>query len=542
MWNANEKKYFSEPISVETVSTRVNKTGLWRFLTPIRKEKVSPCRSLCPLENGIPRWMNEVKEGNWEEAWNIMREYNPFPAIIGYTCYQFCLEKCSRALYDEAIAIGEVEKKIGLWRHNNYEPKKSVPVKGNSKKVVIVGSGPAGLSCAFYLNMLGVSVTVLEKLPVAGGLLATGIPEYRLPRDILRKELEILQEDGIVIKTDYEVRADDLPNLQDNFDAVLFAVGAQESKSLHIKGEDLPGVTGGVEFLRDLHLGKLGEVQGRVIVIGGGNAAVDAACAASRNGAEEVTLLYRRCEDEIPAHPDEIKAAREAGVNFIFETVVEEIIGEGRVQKVRAEKTALSRRGEDLTVLAGTEFYLDCNLIISAVGQESKLSEVAPFISRESSGKSAFNMEEVSGRAPLVFAAGDAVTGPSSVAGAIFSGREAALNLISLLEQGKESSESVRIASSLEGKEEIVGFESLNSALYSRQKRFALPHEEAGRCFNCGLCSKCGVCWIYCPDLSVDGLSGDYEFLLDYCKGCGICVTECPTGVLTMEEVVSDGA
>ncbi|MDO9535126.1 MAG: FAD-dependent oxidoreductase [Bacillota bacterium] len=526
MLYSNENKNFPPPISVETVSTRVNKTGLWRFLTPVRKEKISPCRSHCPLESGIPRWMNKVKEGNWEEAWQIMREYNPFPAIIGYVCYQFCVEKCSRALYDEPIAIGEVEKEIGLWRHKNYEHKNSIPEREKSKKVVIVGSGPAGLSCAFYLNMLGVSVTILEKLPVAGGLLATGIPEYRLPRDILKKELEILKAEGIVIKTDYEVGKDDLPNLQDNFDAVLLAVGAQESKPLRIKGEDLSGVTGGVEFLRDLHLGKLKEVEGRVIVIGGGNAAVDAACAAKRNGAEEVTLLYRRGEEEMPAHPHEIKAAVEAGVNFIFQTVVEEIIGESKVQKVRAGKTALSCRGEEINVLAGTEFYLDCNLIIAAAGQESKLSEVAPSFPGE----------------PLIFAAGDAVSGPSTVAGAIFSGREAALNLFSMLEHGKESNESFQIASPLNGKEEIVSFESLNSTLYSRQKRFDQPQEEAGRCFNCGLCSKCGVCWIFCPDLSVDGLSGDFEFLLDYCKGCGICVTECPTGVLTMEEVVSDEA
>jgi NADPH-dependent glutamate synthase beta subunit-like oxidoreductase/Pyruvate/2-oxoacid:ferredoxin oxidoreductase delta subunit len=526
MLYANRNNYFPEPTSVETVSTRVNKTGLWRFLTPLRKEKVSPCRSLCPLESGIPRWMNKVKEGNWGEAWQIMSEYNPFPTLTGYACYQFCREKCSRALYDEPIAIGEVEKEIGLWRQKNYDPKKSVPEKGTGKKVVIVGSGPAGLSSAFYLNMLGVSVTILEKLPVAGGLLATGIPEYRLPRDILKKELEILEAEGIVIKTGYEVGESDLPNLLDNFDAVLLAVGAQESKPLHLKGEDLPGVTGGVEFLRDLHLGKLKEVQGRVIVIGGGNAAVDAACAAKQNGAEEVTLLYRRCAEEMPAHADEIKAAGEAGVDFIFQTVVEEIIGEGKVQKVRAVKTALSCRGEDLTVLGGTDFYLDCNLIIAAAGQESKLSELAPSFSGE----------------PLIFSAGDAVTGPSTVAGAIFSGREAALDLFSLLEQGKERNEGIRIASSLTGKEETVGFESLNSALYSRQKRLDLPEEEAGRCFSCGLCSKCGVCWIFCPDLSVDGLSGDYEFLLDYCKGCGICVTECPTGVLTMEEVVSDGA
>ena len=159
----------------ETIPTPVNKTGSWRFLTPLRRENNSPCRLLCPLENGIPRWMNKIREGDWQGAWQIMQEYNPFPAITGYVCYRFCQEKCHRGLWDEPVAIREVEKAIGLWRHKNYRPG-GTGLNGRgkmleSKKVAIVGSGPAGLSCAYYLQQQGAAVTVFEKMPLAGGLL-----------------------------------------------------------------------------------------------------------------------------------------------------------------------------------------------------------------------------------------------------------------------------------------------------------------------------------------------------------------------------------
>jgi NADPH-dependent glutamate synthase beta subunit-like oxidoreductase/ferredoxin len=508
----------------------------------VRKEKISPCRMLCPLENGIPRWMNKAREGDWEGSWLIMKEYNPFPAITGYTCYRFCQEKCSRSSLDDAIAIGEVEKAIGLWRHKNYGFNKAASDRdnllkgreGKRKKVAVVGSGPAGLSCAYYLNALGAEVTVLEKMPLAGGLLATGIPEYRLPRSILKKELEILQSEGIVIKTGLDVGKDiSLSDLEQNFDAVLLAVGAQESRPLKVAGDDLPGVTGAVEFLRDIHLGKVREVQGRVVVVGGGNAAVDAACAATLQGAGEVTLLYRRSLEEMPAHPDEVNAARDAGVNFVFQTVLKEITGSGKVQRVRAARTAPSRRGETLQILPETDFDLECDFIIIAAGQESGLPKLTPL---------SFSPEGIFNNESIIFAAGDALSGPATVADAIFSGRKAALSLAGVLWPGEGIGDLPGIAPPLGGKEEVVEFDTLNPYLFPRQGRFSSAQKEAGRCFSCGICNGCGVCWVFCPDLAVAGSREDFEILLDYCKGCGICVRECPAGALDMEEVTSGGA
>lgn len=376
------------PVYPETIPTTVNQTGSWRFLTPVRVEKTSPCRQLCPLENGIPLWMNKVRDGDWEGAWSVIKQYNPFPAITGYTCYQPCRQQCSRGAWDEAINIGAVEKAVGLWRHKNYGDKAASARDGlpqgrkrGSRKVAVVGSGPAGLSCAYYLNCLGAEVTVLEKLPLAGGLLATGIPEYRLPRDILQRELEILQSEGVIIRTGLEVGKDiGLSDLEKNFDAVLLAVGAQESRPLKVAGEELPGVTGAVDFLAGVHLGKGKKNLGRVVVVGGGNAAVDAACTAMLQGAEEVTLLYRRSAEELPAHPDEISAAREAGVNFLFQTVLREISGSGRVQ--RSAPPAPPLPGGERRCSFFPERISRWNVILSSSRQDRKAGwrKLPPFL------------------------------------------------------------------------------------------------------------------------------------------------------------------
>ncbi len=528
------------PVFQETIPTTENKTGLWRFLTPVRKEKISSCRKSCPLENNIPGWMNKVREGDWEGAWSVMKEYNPFPAITGYTCYRFCEDKCSRGFWDEAVAIGEVEKSIGLWRHESYGVSGDASDngilsawRGESPEVAIVGSGPAGLSCAYYLTVLGARVTVLEKMPLAGGLLATGIPEYRLPRHILHKELEILRAEGIVIKTGFEVGKDiSLNKLQEDFDAVLLAVGAQESKTLHIAGDDLAGVTGAVEFLRDIHLGRAGKLYGRVIVAGGGNAAVDAACAAALLGAEKVSLLYRRSSEEMPAHPDEINAARKAGVEFLFHTVLNKIAGQDKVQKVSAARVAPSRRGEALRTMPETNFDLDCDFLIMAIGQESGLSRLTSL---------SFSPDGAFKGGGVLFAAGDAIYGPSTVADAILSGRRAAISLAGALSPGEEVHKFPGIAPFFGGDEPVVEFDALNHYLFPKQSRLGTAEAEAGRCFSCGICNNCGVCWVFCPDLSIAD-NGDFEILLDYCKGCGICVRECPTGVLEMGGVNLYGA
>ncbi len=531
---------------IETIPTPVNKTGLWRFLTPVRKELVSPCRALCPLESKIPLWMEEIKKGNWEQAWQVMEQFNPFPALTGYACYQFCRSQCSRGEWDEPVAIRDVEKALGLWRQKNYrssglaggqKKKQSTGEKTDAPRIIIVGSGPAGLSSAYYLNRMGTKVTVLEKEPVAGGLLATGIPRHRLPREILEKELLILQEEGIVIKTGREMGRDFLlKDLTADCEALLLCVGAGEINPLGVPGDNLPGVIGAIDFLKEVHLESRPVVSGVVLVIGGGNAAVDASTVAALSGAEEVILAYRRSEEVMPAHPEEVKAAGDANVKFLFNVVLDEIHGSGSVEKVTLSRVRPAERGEEVRRISGSSFTLECQMIINATGQKSSLPGL---VSLPESGEA--KAVGFIGEGCSVSAAGDAVTGPSNIAAAIFSGRQAALNLAGVLFNTSELGEFLLPAPALEKKDEPVPFETLNPYLYAHREVSVLPEKEAARCFSCGNCNNCGVCWAFCPELAMVYEKGVYELQLDYCKGCGICAAECPTGVLFMEEVSDSG-
>jgi len=245
-------------------------------------------------------------------------------------------------------------------------------------------------------------------------------------------------------------------------------------------------------------------------------------------------LLYRRSAEELPAHPDEISAAREAGVNYLFQTVVREISGSGRVQKIRAARAAPSRRGEALQLLPGTDFEMECDCVIIAAGQESGLAKITSL---------SFSPEGVARKEKsTIFAVGDALHGAATVPKAIFSGRKAALLLAGVLWLEEQNGEPRGLIPPLSGKEEVVEFAALNPYLFPRQGCFNSAQEEAGRCFSCGTCNNCGVCWLFCPDLAIDGSSGNFAILLDYCKGCGICVQECPAGALVMEEVNPGGA
>lgn len=452
---------------IETVPTLVNKTGAWRFLTPLHKEKISPCRALCPLESAVPLWMEKIKKGDWEQAWQIMEKFNPFPALTGYVCYQFCCSKCSRGEWDEPVAIRQIEKALGLWRQENYRPCGSAGMQKNKKspRVVIVGSGPAGLSCAYYLNRMGVQVTVLEKEPVAGGLLATGIPRYRLPRAVLEKELQILQEEGIVIRTGLEAGKDFyLEEMTEDYEAILLAVGAGKINPPGVPGDNLSGVRGAIDFLKEVNMNASPVVSGTVLVVGGGNAAVDAACAAGLSGAKEVLLVYRRSEETMPAHPEEVQAAGEAGVKFLFNTVLEEIHGSSSVEKVTLSRVQPSQRGEEIHRIPGSSFTMECQMVIGATGQQSSLSELVS-LPQTAQGDAA--VLEVGNR---IFAAGDAVTGPSNIAAAIFSGRRAALKLAEMLLKPAESASLTTPASALEDKENPVSFSTLNPYLYPRRE------------------------------------------------------------------------
>lgn len=490
-----------------------NKTGDWRFLTPEKRSRLSPCRQDCLLDGEIPLWMEAVKQEKWEEAWEIVSRYNPFPAISGYVCYHPCSDNCNRGDLDQDIAIEEVEKAIGEWRLSNIKPQlKPAKIKG---RIGIVGSGPAGLSCAYYLNRAGYEATIYEKTPLIGGMLALGIPEYRLPRNILSRELNFLEEEGVRFIKNCSIGNEyDLCQLYEEYDTVFLATGAWKPRRAFIPGEEERKVYNALDFLSAINSGDKLEISDPVVVIGGGNAAIDSARSALRlNGINHVSLVYRRSRAEMPANQEEVEAAEREGVELVFNALPREIEKEEQAIKGLLFdycKTDLN----GLSIDRSRSFSKGCGTVIMALGQQADLSLFCK-IERNVS----------------FFAGGDLVTGPSTVPEAIRAGRIAACSIVSELE-------GLPAPQLMLPEKPVVSFEELNLATklnVKMQQREEMPALEASRCLGCGTCNSCGTCFIFCPDMAVDIVNGRYELNLDYCKGCGICVKECPAQALVME-------
>lgn len=497
-----------------TEASTLNKTGEWRFMAaPERVKRLSPCRQDCLLDSDIPEWLEKVKEERWDEAWQDISRYNPFPALTGYVCFSPCTENCNRGRLDQEIDIQSVEKAIGEWRLENYQP--SSKPREVKDKVAVIGSGPAGLSCAYYLSANGYRVTVFESAPLIGGMLALGIPEYRLPRTVLKKELKVLEEEGINFVTGQALGKDfDLGDLDQEFSSIFMATGAWLSRKEKIPGHDAKGVLYALDFLSMINTGQQPEIKDPVVVIGGGNAAVDSARSALRmNGVNSVSLIYRRSRAEMPADPGEVEAAESEGVELIFNALPREIETEGdSIEAVLLDYSKTNREG--LVVDQSRSFKKACGTVVMALGQEADYS--------------VFNKLD---REIELFAGGDLISGPATVAEAIRAGRIAAFSIMARLENTAEPELSL-------ASEQQVSFEELN--LDARinlqlQHRLAEPVGEAGRCLGCGTCNSCGICYLFCPDMAVDWINNRYELNLDYCKGCGICVKECPARVLFME-------
>jgi len=491
----------------------VNKTGEWRFLTPERQIRMSPCRQGCLLQGEVPSWLDAVKRDRWEEAWQIMSRKNPFPALTGHVCFNPCQENCNRDQLDQGIAIRDVEKAIGQWRLNNYHPSKAIIEV--QKKIAVIGSGPAGLSCAFYLTQAGYAVTVFERSAHIGGMLTLGIPEYRLPRKILKEELEILSSEGVVFKTNSNLGNDfDLNDLFAEFDQVFLATGAWIPRMSSIPGEESKAVYNALDFLSNYNTGVSQVLGSTVVVVGGGNAAIDSARSALRvNGVHHVTLLYRRSRLEMPADQSEVEAAEREGVELIFNVLPRRIDQtDVRVKGVTVDHSRTDRNG--LLVDSSNSFYRECDSVIMALGQIADYSALGNIKS-----------------AKAIFAGGDLTSGPSTVPEAIRAGRLAAMAIRTVYENLPEAELEMLIG-------EAVSFEELNLAAkvnLELQQKESDPQREAERCLGCGTCNSCGICYLFCPDVAVDQVNGKFEFNLDYCKGCGICAKECPSQALVMK-------
>jgi NADPH-dependent glutamate synthase beta subunit-like oxidoreductase len=563
-------------IAVSSGDMEWNKTGAWRTQRPFYEEKTPPCSAACPAGNNISGFILKAAKGDWEGAWNLISEENPFPGVCGRACFHPCESKCNRGLFDEPISIHALERFIADFAPRlGGKPEKAG--ERRKEKVAIIGSGPAGMSCAYHLARLGYPVTVFESFPLAGGMLRIGIPPYRLPRDILDRELSNIEALGVEIRTGISLgehfKLDDLKDYQ----AIFISAGAHRSRSLQIPGEKEKGVLAGLDLLSKINLGKRVNLGDKVAVIGGGNTAIDVARSVIRLG-KKATILYRRSREEMPAFEEEIVEALEEGVKirYLVNPIrVGQKNGLKRLECLRMELSEKDESGRRRSVpIPNSNLFINADQVVIAAGEEIEAS----FLPEGLEKREGIVLTRRDGSTGIkgVFAGGDLASNQRTVAHAIGSGKKAAMAIDAFL-QGKDTEEaivqnligegpSLSIFGYLHPGERLrnshaVGFEELNMDYFEPAKRQGelrkavkerikgfkevsstlsedAASEEAERCFGCGTCNECENCYVFCPDSSVlkTGTVLSHQVDYDFCKGCGICFTECPRGAISLQE------
>lgn len=571
--------------TISTLDMSWNKTGSWRYLRPSFIERIPSCQAHCPTGSKIERWIKFLEEGKINEAWETAVLENPFPAITGRVCYHPCQEGCSRKEMGGSVGIQMLERVLSE-RAKGF---KTEPLMERSKKkIAVIGSGPAGLSCAFNLTRLGHNVTVIDKKHKAGGMLQYAIPEYRLPKHILDNEIERLKEMGISFKLSHPIKdAVEMQFLlQEEFDAVFMATGAHKNRSLGLEEGKTSSVWPALDFLELASQGKPLPIGKKVIVIGGGNSAIDAARTALRMGAE-ATILYRRTKNEMPAFKEEIDEALKEGVAIEELLLPKKIVSDkNKFLELVCDRAVLGkpdesgRRSPEPKKDSETIFKADS--LIYAVGEDIETTIIPSALSiKKGSLETELGCKTIWSS---VFAGGDLIREPRTVVDAIASGKRAAIAIdctfrglefddilkgiqipdsdtlrmedyINLIKKEKRNEKTPPI------KHTVVSFNELNPVYFQNNFPSAPPAKpvserfnfnplsevyqtldeentkyEISRCFHCGRCIACDNCYIYCPDISVKNDGGTYEIDYDYCKGCGVCVTECPRAAMEITE------
>jgi len=506
----------------------------------------------CPAGNDIRGFLRVLAEKqDYEEAWHVLTRTNPLPATCGRVCPHPCEEGCNRRDFDTPLAINSAERCVGDYGlENNLKHKKLISKRKD--KVAIVGSGPAGLSCAFHLAKRGFQVKIFEADSEPGGMMRYGIPSYRLPNYILKQEIEKILELGIELECNVKVGVNiPMDQLIRDYNAVFLGLGAQTGTSIKIPGEDAQNVFTGVEFLKLINSGQIVEVGKDVVVIGGGNTAMDCARVAKRLGAN-VSVFYRRTRVEMPAITAEIDEAMEERIMFRYHTnPVKIITDEDRVVgllcgQMELKEPDASGRARPVPI-EGSESVYPADTVIMATGQAVDYDGIE--IQKRDDQWIATN-EDLMTSMDGVFAGGDAVLGLETVTTAIGQGMRAASAIEDYIEGNVES----RLA-----QPPVIYSKDLNTYYYEPAKRFSKEAvsihtrlknfkeiyplfdrediiKEAERCFSCGFCYNCGNCYMYCPDnaVKISPSTGKYEFDLDFCKGCGLCAKECPCHYIQM--------
>jgi NADPH-dependent glutamate synthase beta subunit-like oxidoreductase len=536
------KKPFA--ITLDVGSSLANKTGSWRTERPVYVDRLPPCNHACPAGENIQQWLFHAESGDYEAAWREIMKNNPMPAVMGRACYHTCESACNRAKLDQAVGIHAIERFLGDeairlgW-------KVPVTAKPTGKHVLVVGAGPSGLSAAYHLTLMGHKVTIYEAGPVAGGMMRFGIPQYRLPRDILDAEIKRIVDMGVSIRFNQKVADLAATMAAEKFDAVFLAVGAHLAKRTYIPAGDTTKILDALHLLRTAEPGDQPLLGRRVLIYGGGNTAMDAARSAKRLGASEAIVVYRRTREKMPAHDFEVQEALDEGVMFKWlSTIKAESSGSFTVEKMKLdEKGKPQPTGEFETI--------EADACVLALGQDVDLSFLEKVQGlKVDDGVVQVGPDMMTG-AKGVFAGGDMVPADRTITVAVGHGKKASRYIDAYL-QGKTYTPAP--------KPELATFENLNTWYYSdapasvqptlgharRQSTFeevvgGLDESnalfEARRCLSCGNCFECDNCYGVCPDNAVIklGPGNRFKFNYDYCKGCAMCATECPCGAIKME-------
>lgn len=449
----------------------------------------APCQNACPTDQNAWGYVTLISEGRFKEAIAVIKEANPLPGVLGRVCVHPCESKCRRSQIDDPLSICSLKRFAADTDMASPQPYKPEPLPPRGKKVAVIGAGPAGLAGAYFLALKGYQVTVFEALPVAGGMLAVGIPDYRLPKEVLNAEVKGITDLGVEIKYNMRLGKDITTSklFEDGYSAILMATGAHAGQKLRIEGEDAQGVMDGVTFLRKVNLKQTIKAEGKVAVIGGGNVAIDAARSALRLGADEVSVLYRRDKEDMPAYKEEIEDAEKEGIKIYTLVTPNRILVEnGKAAGIECTRMKLGQfdRGgrRKPEAVENSEFVLSADMVIAAVGQTPDLSYLNGDGVKVTPGKTIeVNMKTLSTEKEGIFAAGDNVRGPATAVEAVADGKTAALAIDKYLGGDGEPMNSFR-------NELISMVVSYNEAEYQKERpRVMMPHlplEKRSRTFN----------------------------------------------------------
>jgi NADPH-dependent glutamate synthase beta subunit-like oxidoreductase len=563
-------------ISRSHILTDINKTGSWRFVRPIYREKTAPCSTACPAGEDIARIEMFFNQKRYEDALKTILLENPFPSVCGRVCFHPCERVCNRADHDEPVAIHAMERFIGDTAIRDELKPRLKTLPANGKTVCIIGAGPAGLAAAYFLSRLGYSCDVYEARSEPGGILRWGIPRYRLPDAVLACEIERIKTYGITISCNTPTTQDFIEDAKNRYHAFFIGCGHGRSLKMNISGEHM--AVDGLEYLNLLRKGETLPSNLTAAVIGGGNTAIDVARSLVRQGTT-TTLIYRRRKQDMPAFKDEVEMAVHEGVIImeLFSPVeIGKDAGEFVLSLQRMKTGSMKTDGGRARVVPADRLihHFRARKIFTAIGAEPSDPWQSP-LQKNNETLHLSHCTLTTSDPPFLFG-GDLTNTVKSVPDAVASGKQAAMAIDIFFKQGRhavtDQLNSCRVGNGLglsmarymgeshpDRRLDVVSFENINLDYFPHAPRVEIKTlkldervhsfdeikttltidqavKESRRCFNCGTCNACDNCRIFCPEIAVILKGAERRIDLDYCKGCGICVVECPRSAMELQE------